>query len=81
VYVIENLKKALKSVVGAGPSASAGKGAVRRRKPRCAQFEDDGVVPNNPTLPLRGARLLGRFQPAPSCAGATVAYFERGVGP
>ena len=51
MYVIENLKMAVKQVVGTGPSPAAAQVAVRRRKPHTMLLKDDGTVPNNP-LPL-----------------------------
>jgi hypothetical protein len=68
VYVIENLKKAVKQVVGTGPSRAAAQVAVGRRKPKTMLLRDDGTVPNNPTLPLihyqNAVRLTNSEDPA-----------------
>jgi uncharacterized protein YjlB len=59
MYVLENLKKTLGRVTGAGrPSVSSARRAVRRSKPQAMVFKDDGSVPNNARLPFliyRGA--------------------------
>jgi hypothetical protein len=53
VYVIENLKKAVKQAIGATKRSPATvQAALRQRKPQISLFEDDGVVPNNPKLPF-----------------------------
>jgi uncharacterized protein YjlB len=63
MYVLENLKKTLEKVTGAGkPSVPAARRAVRRSKPHAITFKDDGSVPNNSRLPFllyRGAAALG----------------------
>ena len=63
MYVLENLKKTLERVTGAGkPSVPAARRAVRRSKPHAITFKDDGSVPNNSRLPFllyRGAVALG----------------------
>lgn len=59
MYVLENLKKTLGRVTGAGrPSVPSARRAVRRSKPQAMVFKDDGSVPNNARLPFliyRGA--------------------------
>ena len=69
MYVLENLKKTLGRVTGAGkPSGSAARRAVRRSKPHAIMFRDDGSIPNNARLPFllyRGAvGLTGAADPA-----------------
>ena len=50
---VENLKRALTVVTGIGaPSEEEARAAVRKGKPRTIAFQDDGTIPNNPTLPL-----------------------------
>jgi uncharacterized protein YjlB len=73
LYVIENLKKAVKQVVGIGPSPAAAQVAVRRREPEATLLKDDGTVPNNPTLPLIHYRNAVRL----TNSGDPAAIFER----
>jgi uncharacterized protein YjlB len=51
MYVKESLKRTLEQVTGRKPSKDEAREAVRERKPRTLQFDDDGVTPNN-TLPF-----------------------------
>ena len=53
MYAVEGLKKAAEKLTGlARPSVRQAREAVRRRKPVAFMLEDDGLLPNNPTLPL-----------------------------
>jgi uncharacterized protein YjlB len=73
VYVVESPKKAVKQVIGTGPSPATAQVAMRRRKPKIMLLRDDGTVPNNPKLPLihyrSAVRLTNSKDPA--------AIFER----
>jgi uncharacterized protein YjlB len=51
--LFEKLKKSFETVTGyARPSRRDIDAAVRPRKPSTFRFKDDGVIPNNPGLPL-----------------------------
>lgn len=67
--ILENLKRTAERVTGwRRPSARDLRALVRARKPHCFWFEDDGVIPNNPELPVvlyrTPVRLAGAFDPA-----------------
>jgi hypothetical protein len=67
--ILESVKRRLEKVTGwARPSARDLDAALRPRKANAFRFEDDGVIPNNPKLPLvlyrSPVRLSGRFDPA-----------------
>jgi uncharacterized protein YjlB len=51
--LLEDIKKTAERVTGWGrPSPSEITRALRQRKPHTFRFEDDGIIPNNPFLPL-----------------------------
>jgi uncharacterized protein YjlB len=53
MYIVENLKRKFEQVTGMGkPSKREARAAVRKAEPQEFMFGDDGVVPNNPTLPF-----------------------------
>lgn len=62
--VVEDAKRAFERVTGLGrPSPRAVRASVRARKAHTFYFEDDGLIPNNPRLPLvvyRGAVDLAK---------------------
>jgi uncharacterized protein YjlB len=67
--LLEDLKKVAEKVTGwARPSRRDLDAAVRARKARTFRFKDDGVIPNNPQLPLvlyrSPLRLPDAFDPA-----------------
>lgn len=67
--ILKDAKRAFERATGLGrPSPQAARAAVKPRKAHTFRFEDDGVIPNNPRLPLvvyRGAvRLAGAADPA-----------------
>jgi len=67
--ILEDAKRAFERVTGLGrPSPRAAREAVRARKAHTFHFADDGLIPNNPRLPLvvyRGAvSLSGAADPA-----------------
>jgi uncharacterized protein YjlB len=51
MYIKESLKHAFEQATGRKPSRDEARAAVRERKPRTFEFEDDGVTPNN-SLPF-----------------------------
>jgi uncharacterized protein YjlB len=65
----DQIKNYAKKLVENRPGSSALSGMVRVRKPLALTFRDDGIVPNNPSVPLlvyRGAVVLSTrsFDPA-----------------
>jgi uncharacterized protein YjlB len=67
--ILENLKRTAERVTGwRRPSRGDLDALVRPRKPQCFWFEDDGVIPNNPDLPVvlyrTPVRLVDAFEPA-----------------
>lgn len=67
--LLEDLKKVSEKVTGwARPSRRELDAAIRARKPHTVLFKDDGVIPNNPDLPLvlyrTPLRLSDSFDPA-----------------
>ena len=67
--VLESVKERMEKVTGwKRPSRSDLRRAVKSRKPNSFCFKDDGIVPNNPTLPFilyRGpVSLADDFDPA-----------------
>jgi uncharacterized protein YjlB len=67
--LLEDLKKTAEKVTGwARPSSRDLDAAVRARKAHTFRFKDDGVIPNNPDLPLvlyrSPLRLSDSFDPA-----------------
>lgn len=67
--ILEDAKRAFERVTGLGqPSARTARAAVRARKAHTFHFDDDGLIPNNPRLPLvvyRGAvNLSASVDPA-----------------
>jgi uncharacterized protein YjlB len=67
--LLEDLKKVSEKVTGwARPSRRELDAAIRARKPHTVLFKDDGVIPNNPDLPLvlyrSPLRLSDSFDPA-----------------
>lgn len=67
--ILEDTKRAFEHMTGLDqPSPRAAREAVRARKAHTFRFEDDGLIPNNPRLPLvvyRGAvNLSGAADPA-----------------
>ena len=74
--VLESVKERFEKITGwARPSARDLDAALRPRKANAFRFKDDGVIPNNPKLPLvlyrSPVRLSGKFDPA------AVFVFER----
>ena len=65
--ILENLKRTAERVTG-WRRPSRRDLDVRARKPHCFWFKDDGVIPNNPDLPVvlyrSPVRLSGSFDPA-----------------
>ncbi len=69
MFTAEDVKGAVERLTGLGrPTKADIEAAIRLRKPNAFAFADDGVIPNNPHLPLivyRGpVRLKGDFDPA-----------------
>jgi uncharacterized protein YjlB len=67
--VLESVKERIEKVTGgARPSVRDLDAALRPRKANAFRFKDDGVIPNNPKLPLvlyrSPVRLSGKFDPA-----------------
>jgi uncharacterized protein YjlB len=67
--LLERVKERFEKVTGwARPSGRDLDAALRPRKANAFRFKDDGVIPNNPTLPLvlyrSPVRLSGKFDPA-----------------
>lgn len=67
--ILEDAKRAFERVTGLGqPSPSAARAAVRARKAHTFRFDDDGLIPNNPRLPLvvyrSAVNLSGASDPA-----------------
>ena len=67
--LLEGLKETVEKMTGwARPSHRDLDAAVRSRKPNLFHFRDDGVIPNNPALPLvlyrSPVRLAHAFDPA-----------------
>jgi len=67
--VLKSLKETAERLTGwARPSRHDLQLAIRKRKANPYRFEDDGVIPNNPDLPLvlyrSPVRLTGDFDPA-----------------
>jgi uncharacterized protein YjlB len=59
----DQIKNYAKKLVEDRPNEDALRAMLRSRKPLSIRFADDGIVPNNPRLPLlvyRGAVALGR---------------------
>jgi uncharacterized protein YjlB len=52
MYIKESVKRTFEHATGRKPSMDEARAAVRERKPRTFHFADDGVTPNNPTLPF-----------------------------
>lgn len=53
MYVTETLKRAYGRVTGRGkPTAHQARATVVRRRPRTFMFRDDGIIPNNPDVPV-----------------------------
>ena len=53
MYLTETLKRTVEKVTGRGkPTDRQARAAVRRRKPKPFRFKDDGLIPNNPELPV-----------------------------
>jgi uncharacterized protein YjlB len=53
MYLTETLKRTVEKVTGRGkPSDRQARAAVSRRKPKTFRFKDDGLIPNNPELPV-----------------------------
>jgi uncharacterized protein YjlB len=51
--IVESMKKSFEELTRrAKPSADEARRLVRARKAHAHRFEDDGLVPNNPTLPM-----------------------------
>lgn len=71
VSVVESIKKTVEQVTGwRRPSRREIEGLLRRRKAHVFRFEDDGLVPNNPSWPLivyrSPLRLADALDPAAS---------------
>ncbi|HVV63320.1 MAG TPA: cupin domain-containing protein [Pseudolabrys sp.] len=69
MYVREAIKQKLEDLTGvARPSARKVKSRINRRKTERHRLKDDGLIPNNPKLPLivyrNAARLAGLSDPA-----------------
>jgi len=67
--LLESLKEKVEKVTGwARPSGRDLETAIRSRKPHLFRFKDDGVIPNNPSLPLvlyrSPVRLAQSYDPA-----------------
>jgi hypothetical protein len=73
--VLEIVKERFEKVTGARPPFRDLDAALRPRKANAFRFKDDGIIPNNPKLPLvlyrSPVRLSGKFDPA------AVFVFER----
>ena len=53
MYARETFKRTFERLTGVGvPSAGLARGAVRARRPQTFWFQDDGTIPNNPSLPF-----------------------------
>jgi len=53
MYVIETLKHAYERMTGRGkPNPRQATAAVIRRRPKTFMFRDDGIIPNNPDVPV-----------------------------
>jgi uncharacterized protein YjlB len=68
-YVRESIKRSLEKLTGIGrPSRRAARSRANRRKTTKLKFKDDGLIPNNPKLPLiyyrSAVRLAGAADPA-----------------
>jgi uncharacterized protein YjlB len=76
--LLESLKETVEKVTGwARPSKRDLDAAVRSRKPNLFLFKDDGVIPNNPSLPLVLYRSPVRLAPAHDPAAVFEELFER----
>jgi uncharacterized protein YjlB len=75
--VLENLKRTFEQVTGIGrPSPASIRDAVRGRKAHAFRFEHDGVIPNNPRLPLVLYRSPLRLAHAPDAAAMFEELFQ-----
>jgi len=53
MYLTETLKRTVEKITGRGkPTDRQARAAVRRRKPKTFRFKDNGLIPNNPDLPV-----------------------------
>jgi ATP-dependent DNA ligase len=78
MYAFEAVKSRFENLTGlAQPSAREVKKRIKRSKPRAKRFDDNNLIPNNPSLPLIHYRkvvsLTGLSDPA--------ALFEHPSGP
>lgn len=69
MFILESVKRSVEKLVGLGrPGPSHLSTLLRPRKPNLFHLRDDGLIPNNPKLPLilyRGVvRLADKFDPA-----------------
>ena len=78
MYVREGLKKSFEDITGVGkPSVRSVGQAVRRRKAQASLFKDDGVIPNNPKLPLIHYRSPVRLPETGDAAAVFEQLFKR----
>jgi len=53
MYLTETLKRTVEKITGRGkPTDRRARAAVRRRKLKTFRFKDNGIIPNNPDLPV-----------------------------
>lgn len=75
--IIEDAKRAFERVTGLGqPSRRAARAAVRPRKAHTFLFDDDGLIPNNPRLPLVVYRSAVHLSDAADPAALFEVLFE-----
>src|SRR6202011_5658405 len=84
--VLEIVKERFEKVTGARPPFRDLDAALRPRKANAFRFKDDGIIPNNPKLPLvlyrSPVRLSGKFDPAAvfeELSSATAGTTPRGM--
>lgn len=80
MYTHEALKRTfehMKRVTGVSKPMQRVALGIRRRRPQSFMFEDDGRIPNNPTLPLICYRKAVRLGDAPDAASLFEELFAR----
>ena len=77
MYILENLRRRLEQATGHDkPTPRQARSRLLRRRPRTHLFRDDGLIPNNPRLPLVLYRRAVRLEGAPDPAAMSEEVFQ-----
>ena len=77
MYAKESLKRTFERVTGIGrPKRREARTSVRPRKAQATRFKDDGLIPNNPTLPFIRYRGVVALKDAADPAAVFEVLFE-----